>query len=48
MYKCKTTAEQFKAKSMAKLNHENPEGNKDNISRVNLETEKLFRKNNKA
>lgn len=31
---------------MTKLNHENPKRNKDNISRVNLETEKLFRKNN--
>lgn len=48
-YKCKLTLEQFKAKLMVKINHENPiKGNKDNISRVSSEMEKLFRKSHKA
>lgn len=48
-YKCKTTVEQFKAKLMVKINHENSiKGNKDDISRVNSETEKLFRKSSNA
>lgn len=34
-YKCKTTTEQFKAKLMVKINHENPKGNKDGVLRVN-------------
>lgn len=47
-YKCKTTLQQFKAKWMVKINYENQEGNKDNISRVKSEMEKLFRKSSKA
>lgn len=33
---------------MVKINYENQEGNKDNISRVKSEMEKLFRKSSKA
>lgn len=47
-HKCKTTLQQFKAKLMVKINYKNHKGNKDNISRVKSEMQKLFRKSSKA